>query len=231
MLISFIRTLILYSLVVTALRIMGKRQIGEMQPSELVVAIMISDLATVPMSEPGIPLLYGIIPIFTLVISEITLSYLCLKSEKLRSVISGRPSVVMLKGVIDEDEMKKLRFNLSELTEEIRLLGYYDVSQIDTIVVETNGQLTVIPKSKYKVPDCSDMGLNTENDELPYILISDGKLNENNLKKSGFEYTHIKNIIKSKGGKDVSDVFCMTYFKSEFFVQLKKGRRKKWKII
>ena len=114
MLISFIRTLILYILIIIALRVMGKRQIGEMQPSELVVAILISDLASVPMSEPGIPLVYGIIPIFTLVIAEMALSFVCLKSEKIRSIISGRPSVIMADGVIDESEMRKLRFNLSD---------------------------------------------------------------------------------------------------------------------
>lgn len=223
MIISLVRTLIFYNLVIAALRIMGKRQIGEMQPSELVVAIMISDLATIPMSEQGIPLLYGVIPIFTLVLAEICWSFLCLKSEKIRSVISGRPSVLMLHGVIDEQELKKLRFNLSDLTEELRLQGYYDISQVDTVVLETNGQMTVIPKAEYKTPDCSDFGIKAEVDELPFVLVSDGKLNEHNLKKSGFDTKWLMKQINSYGGKKVSDVLYMTYFKKKCFVQLRKG--------
>lgn len=223
MIISLVRTLIFYNLVIVALRIMGKRQIGEMQPSELVVAIMISDLATIPMSEQGIPLLYGVIPIFTLVLAEIFWSFLCLKSEKVRSIISGRPSVIMLHGVIDEKELKKLRFNLSDLTEELRLQGYYDISQVDTVVLETNGQMTVIPKPEYKTPDCSDFGIKAVVDELPYVLVSDGKLNETNLKKSGFDMKWLMKQVNKYGGKKVSDVLYMTYFKKNCFVQLRKG--------
>ena len=227
LLISLIRTLILYILVITALRIMGKRQIGEMQPSELVVAIMISDLASVPMAEQGIPLLYGIIPIFTMVIAEMTLAFGVLKSEKLRSILSGRPSVIMLHGVIDESEMRKIRFNLSDFTEELRLQGYLDISVVDTAILETNGQMTIIPKSKYKTPDCSDIGIDIKQDELPYILISDGKLNSFNLERSGFDFAWVVKQIKKQGAKDVKDVFCMTYYNNECFVQLKNKREKK----
>ncbi len=226
MLISFIRTLILYILIVIALRVMGKRQIGELQPGELVVAILISDLAAVPMSEPGIPLLYGIIPIFTLVIAEMALSFVCLKSEKIRSIISGRPSVIILNGVIDEAEMKKLRFNLSDLTEELRLQGYLDISQIDTAILETNGNITLIPKSEFKIPDCGDLNLKVKQDKLPYVLISDGKLNENNLKKSGFDIKWLMGQIKLNGGKTIDDVFFMTYYMDKCFIQL-KGEMKK----
>ena len=218
--------MILYSLVIIALRVMGKRQIGEMQPSELVVAIMISDLASIPMSDLGIPLMYGIIPIFTLVLSEMSLSFLCLKNEKIRSVVSGRPSVIMLKGKIDEIEMKKLRFNLSDLTEELRIQGYMDISQIDTVILETNGQMTVIPKAKFKLPDCSDLNINVKQESLPYIIISDGKLNETNMKKSNFTIGKILKEIRKYGDYDISDVFYMTYFEEEFFVQIKEKRNK-----
>ncbi len=221
MFIVMIRTLILYTLIVIGLRVMGKRQIGELQPGELVVAILISDLAAVPMGDPGIPLLYGIIPIFTLVIAEMFLSYICLKSEKIRSIVSGRPSVIMLGGVVDEKEMRKLRFNLSDLTEELRQQGYLDISQIDTAILETNGTLTLVPKSRYKAPDCGDMGIKAEQDQLPYIIISDGKLNENNLKKSGFDQKWMLSQIKAKGGKGIGDVFIMTYYMDNCFIQLK----------
>lgn len=227
MLVTIIRTLILYLLIVVALRVMGKRQIGELQPGELVVAILISDLASVPMSDPGIPLLYGILPIFTLVIAEMIISYLCLKSEKLRSIVSGRPSVIMQGGIIDESEMKKLRFNLSDLTEEIRLQGYLDISQIDTLILETNGSITLIPKAKYKTPDCTDLKLKAEQDKLPYVFVSDGKLNENNLKKSGFDMKWLMGQIKQKGGKSIKEVFYMTYYNNECYIQLKGEKTKK----
>jgi uncharacterized membrane protein YcaP (DUF421 family) len=221
MLITIIRTLILYLLIVVALRVMGKRQIGELQPGELVVAILISDLAAVPMGDPGIPLFYGIIPIFTLVIAEMVLSYICLKNEKIRSIVSGRPSVIMLRGIVDEKEMRKLRFNLSDLTEELRQQGYLDISQIDTAILETNGTLTLVPKSRYKAPDCGDMNLKPEQDELPFILISDGKLNEDNLKKSGFDMKWLTSQINVQGGKTIGDVFIMTYYMGNCYIQLK----------
>lgn len=227
MLTIMIRTLILYILIVIALRVMGKRQIGELQPGELVVAILISDLAAVPMSDPGIPLLYGILPIFTLVIAEMILSFLSLKSEKLRSIVSGRPSVIMADGVIDESEMKKLRFNLSDLTEEIRLQGYLDISQIDTLILETNGSITIIPKSQYKAPDLGDLNISAEQDKLPYVFISDGKLNENNLKKSGFDLKWLNKQINKAGAKNTDDVFYMTYYNNECFIQLKGEKKKK----
>lgn len=227
MIISLIRTLILYSLVIIALRVMGKRQIGELQPSELVVAIMISDLASVPMAEPGIPLSYGIIPIFTMVLAEMSLSFLSLKSEKLRSIISGRPSVIMLHGVIDESEMRKIRFNLSDLTEELRLQGYMDISMVDTVILETNGQMTIIPKSRYKTPDCSDLGIELQQETLPFVLISDGRLNEVNLKKAGFDLKWLGKQLDKFGASDVEDVFYMTWYNNECFIQLKKHKENK----
>ena len=227
MIISLIRTLILYLLVIIALRVMGKRQIGELQPSELVVAIMISDLASVPMAEPGIPLSYGIVPIFTMVLAEMVLAFLCLKSEKIRSVISGRPSVIMLHGIIDESEMRKIRFNLSDLTEEVRLQGYLDISTVDTVILETNGQMTIIPKSDFKVPDCSDLGIKTKQDELPFILISDGKLNDVNLKKAGHNMKWLNKEIKKLGASQVKDVFYLTFYNGETFGQLKSCKERK----
>ena len=148
MAISFIRTVILYLLVITGLRIMGKRQIGEMQPSELVVAIMISDLAAIPMQEVGIPLMSGIIPIFTLIVMEILLSQLSLKSKKFRRIMTGKPNVVIHNGKILKDEMKKMRFNMDDLNEQLRIQGYTGISDINFAILETNGQLSIIPKPK-----------------------------------------------------------------------------------
>lgn len=144
--VTFLRTIILYILVVTGLRIMGKRQIGEMQPSELVVAIMISDLATIPMQDIGIPLMSGIIPIFTLIITEILLSALSLKHRKFRHFITGKPSVIIHNGKVLKKEMKKNRFNTDDLREQLRIQGYTKTENIHFAILETNGQLSIIPK-------------------------------------------------------------------------------------
>mgnify|MGYP003335283971 CR=1 FL=1 len=172
MLVLIIRTVILYLLVVTAMRIMGKRQIGEMQPSELVVAIMISDLASVPMQAIDIPLLTGIIPVLTLLVGEVTMSFICLKSKRARKYITGEPSIVVYRGHINESELERMRFNLNDLMEQLRLSGYPDVSQVDMAVLETNGQLSVIEKSQDGIS------------EFPFMLISDGEVNEGELKRA-----------------------------------------------
>lgn len=165
MAISFIRTLILYILVVVGLRVMGKRQIGEMQPSELVVAIMISDLATIPMQEIGIPLSFGIIPIFTLILMEVLLSQFSLKSKKVRRALTGKPNVIIHNGHILEDEMKKIRFNMDDLNEQLRIQGYTGIKDINFAILETNGQLSIIPKPEKQRATVDDLKKIPQNKE------------------------------------------------------------------
>lgn len=184
MLVLVIRTLILYLLVVVAIRIMGKRQIGELQPSELVIAIMISDLASVPMQAIDIPLLAGIVPVLTLLVWEVVMSYVSLKSKKMRKCITGEPSIVVYNGHINEQELKKLRFNLNDLMEQLRISGCPDISNVQAAVLETNGQLSVLEKKK----DASS--------KLPYMLISDGEINENELKRAGKNMKWLRENIK-----------------------------------
>ena len=156
MAISFIRTAVLYLLVIAILRIMGKRQIGQLQPSELVVAIMISDLAAIPMQNTGTPLLAGVVPITTLMILEILLSYFTSKSVKFSRFVSGTPSILIKDGQIMEDEMKRLRFSRNDLLEELRISGCDDVSQIKYAILETNGGLGLIMKEDYRPLTLSD---------------------------------------------------------------------------
>lgn len=204
MLISVARTLILYILVVIALRVMGKRQIGELQPSELVVAIMISDLATVPMSEVAIPLLYGIAPIFTLVVSEMLLSYLCMKSQRIRLTVTGRPTYIINNGVIDQKEMKKVRYSLSDLLEEFRMLNIFDVSTVDCAILETNGKISVITN------ECKD--------DKAYVLICDGNIQERILSDSPYTESDLRKFI---GSKNLRDIFLLSV----------DGNRKVYRVI
>lgn len=208
MLILLIRTLILYLLVVVSVRIMGKRQIGELQPSELVVAIMISDLASVPMQAIDIPLVTGIIPVLTLIVGEVVMSFVSLKSKKCRKYISGEPSIVVYKGHVNEGELERLRFNLNDLLEQLRLAGCPDVKDVQVAVLETNGQLSVI--EKHKGPE-----------ELPYMLISDGEMNENELKRAGKN----KEWLKKQINGNFKDIFIASLdYSGKLFVQ-KKGER------
>lgn len=193
LLISFTRTIILYSLVVVALRIMGKRQIGELQPSELVVAIMISDLATVPMGDTGIPLLYGIVPILTLVCAEILLSFLCLKSQRLRVIVSGKPAFIIERGKINQQEMKKSRYSLSDLLEELRMMDVFDISSVYTAILETNGQISVMTRE------------NASN--RAYVLVSDGKIQQFTLNSSPFNK---KDLYKFVGSRNIKDIFVLS---------------------
>ncbi len=209
MLILFIRTIILYTLVVTALRLMGKRQIGELQPSELVVAIMISDLATVPMSEVGVPLLYGIIPIFTLVISEIMISYISLRSEKVRILLSGRPQILVRNGKLCFKEMKKCRVNIDDLIEELRKAGYYSLSEVETVILETGGSITVIPTPGAMQATLDDLNIKKEATKLPFIYIADGKIRTNELERSGKSQKWLGSMLKKSGISSADEVFIM----------------------
>ncbi len=205
MLISFTRTLILYFLVVTALRIMGKRQIGELQPSELVVAIMISDLATIPMGDTDIPLLYGIVPIVTLVCAEVTLSFLCMKSRRIRTVVTGRPAYIINKGIINQKEMKKVRYCLSDLLEELRMMDVFDISKVHTATLETNGQISVVT--------------NDNAHERAFVLVCDGEVQEFTLAESPFDKKDLRKFI---GSNNIKDIFILSVsLKREIFCVMK----------
>jgi len=217
-----IRTLILYLTVIAALRIMGKRQMGELQPSELVVAIMISDLASVPMQDISLPLFSGIVPAITLIAAEVALSFLCLKSNTMRKFISGSPSVVVYEGRIIEKELNKLRFNVSDLLEELRINGYYDINDVQTAIVETSGKLSVIPKDTSRPVTVSDMEIKRPDKEgLPYILITDGSINSSELKRAGKDIKWLEEEIKKRGA-NIGNVFLFSLdITGEVYMQTK----------
>lgn len=227
MLIVIIRTLILYTTVVFCLRIMGKRQIGELQPSELVVAIMISDVATVPIEALDIPLLSGIIPVLTLLLAEVITSYLSLKSHRIRKFIMGEPSIVIYNGVICEKELERQRFNLNDLLEELRLLGLFDISDVYIAVLETSGKLSVVPKTQARSVTVEDMGLNNVRREgLPCTVIMDGKFNHAEVKRSGHSEEYIKKVLNNRGIKSPKDVFIASIDgEGEMFIQKKGGQK------
>lgn len=227
MLIIFVRTLILYALIVVVLRLMGKRQIGQLQPSELVVALIIADLAAVPMAEVGIPLINGIIPIITLFILEELLSYISMKSEAARGFISGKPSILIERGIIMEQELGNLRYNLNDLLEQLRLKNFSNLEDIDYAILETSGQLSVIPKPENKPVTIKDMNIKTVQQHLPVTIIIDGRTISNNLHKVGLSNEWLTRELKKNKIVSAKNVFFAYLNPERKLVYQLKGRSKR----
>lgn len=223
MLVLVIRTVILYLIVVISMRIMGKRQIGEMQPSELVVAIMISDLASVPMQAIDVPLLSGVIPVFSLIVTEIIMSYIGLKSRFLRKILTGEPSVIIYDGHVNERELKRLRFNLNDLLEQLRINNVPNISDVEVAMLETNGQISIIPKREARNVTVRDMKIkDAVVEKLPCTLISDGELIKNELRRSGYDEAWLDKELKKRNINRIKDVFIASYdINDGLFIQLK----------
>jgi len=209
MTITFIRTIILYLITIIALRIMGKRQVGELSPTELVVTILISDLAAIPMQDNGIPLLSGVIPIFTLLSLEIFTSSLALKSDKCKRLLFGENSILIINGKINQPEMKRLRLTLDELLEELRLKGYPNLDKVRYAILETSGKLTVIPYAQYEVPTREDMKIKNVKNPLPLTIISDGNVTWSNIYKLKKNKAWLYKTLDSKGYKTAKRIFLM----------------------
>jgi len=228
LLIIFIRTLILYVVIVVVLRFMGKRQIGQLQPSELVVALVIADLAAVPMANVGIPLINGIIPIVTLFIMEELLSFISMKSERARGLICGKPSIIILRGIIIEAELRRVRYNINDLLEQLRLKDFSNLEDIDYAILETSGQLSVFPKPENKPVTIKDMNIKPTNQHLPVTVIIDGRTISDNLHKIGLSDNWLLYELKKNKIKSSKDVF-FAYLNPErkFVYQLKENSIKK----
>lgn len=225
MLVLFFRTLILYAIVVLSVRIMGKRQIGEMQPSELVVAIMISDLASVPMQAIDIPLLSGVIPVLTLLVAEVTVSFLSLKSRIARRILTGRPSIIIYRGHLNEQEMRRLRFNMNDLQEQLRSNGYFNIADVEVAVLETNGMLSIIPKTHARTVTVGDMALkNVPKEGLPYTIIADGRLNHSELERSGKTKEWLLKELKKQKIEAIREVFYCVYDDNSGIQLQRKGQ-------
>ncbi|MBA5851372.1 DUF421 domain-containing protein [Clostridium sp. cel8] len=223
MFIVIFRTIILYTVVIISMRLMGKKQIGEMEPFELVIAIMISELASLPMQDTRISILRGIIPIITLLFLQSTIAFLQLKSEKMRLLFSGSPTILINKGVLNLKELRREKFNLNDLLEELRLQGYYNISDIEYAVLETSGKISVIPKTNLSPVTKEDMKVTSPQDRLPITLILDGKLNLKNLKIINKDKSWLNNKLKKDNIDSVEDVLiAMIDSKGKLFYQCKK---------
>lgn len=211
MTIVFIRTFIMYVLIIVSIRIMGRRQVGELQPSELVVTMLISNLAAFPMEDRSLPLIAGIIPVIALVCFEVFTSYILKNSPFLRKKICGSPQVIISNGNIDQKVMKELRFSVDDLVEELRLNNVFDFTEVDCAIVETTGELSVYKKFEYQEVTNKDLGKTKSKSSCPsFIVVNNGTFNEDGLLLCGKDKSFIlKKLAEHKTGiKKVLVMIC-----------------------
>ena len=220
------RTIILYSLVIIVLRIMGKRQIGELQPFEFAITIMISALAAIPMEDTGIPLLSSIIPILLLLSFQMCISIVTLKSSKARALICGKPLILIENGNLLEEELKNSRININDLLEQLRVKGYPSLSDIEFAIMETNGKISVIPKSQKRPLNPDDLSLPTKYEGLAHSLIIDGEIQKYNLEKLKLNKEWLKSELAKYNIDDPADTFFAALDTSGNLIYQKKRDKK-----
>ena len=227
MFISFIRTIILYLVIVLTLRVLGKRQVGELEPSELVLALLIADLAAVPMQDFGIPLLTGIIPILTLVSFDVLISAMTLRYKKMRRIVSGTPRVIIRDGKIDQKQLKELRFTIDDMMEELRGKDIFDVRDVAFAIVETTGSLSVYPKFTAQPATAGMLNLQAPPgaDAPPVVLIADGVVIDSALGYCNLKYEWLEKTI-TDNGYTTQDIFLMTCNRQADYLIVPKAQLK-----
>ena len=209
MLLSYFRTVVVYCVLIAAIRLLGKRQLGQMEPSEFVVTMLIANLASIPMQDSGIPLLAGIVPIVTVLGVELVLSALSLRSIRLRKLLCGKPVILIENGNILQGNLRKTRITLDELTGHLREKDVLDLRSVQFAILETNGNLSVFPYPKHRPASAKDAGIQTGKQYLPVTVVSDGKLLAENLEKAGKDRSWVQKILRQQNAK-ISDTWLLT---------------------
>ncbi|WP_092975754.1 DUF421 domain-containing protein [Ruminococcus sp. YE282] len=209
MLISIIRTIVLYAFVIFAIRIMGKRQISDMQPSELVATLIISNIASLPMQNTSQPFFSGVIPVVILVALEIITSAFMLKNSKFRRLVCGNPIVVIRDGVILQNQMRRLRLSNEDLFTQLRQQDVFNIEDIQYCIVETNGSISVLKKPEKRQPTAENLNIQIQDKKIQAVVINDGEILDNSLDLCQKDENYIYKILK-KENKKVSDIFIMT---------------------
>lgn len=224
MLITFIRSVILYIVILIVMRLMGKREIGQLQPFELVIAIMIADLASIPMTESGIPIWSGIIPILSLLIMHLIISIINMKSIRMREIVCGKPSILIYRGKIDERMLIKERFTINELEERLRGNNVSNIGDVEYAILETSGQLTVIQKPNKRNAIPEDFNIMPDYEGISYDLVIDGVIMEENLQKVGKNYEWLKKTTQQFGFKPEQALLVTLDGKGQIFCQKKDNK-------
>ncbi len=213
----FIRTAIIYVALLLIMRLMGKRQIGEMQPFELVITLLISELACIPMADTSIPLLYGVVSIVTIYFLHQIVCLIDLYCAPLKYIVSGKPSVVVNKDGIDEYQLRKNRLDVSDLMESLRTAGYFSLSAVEYALYEANGSFSALPRAGYE----------EEQTSLPLLVADEGKYNQKNIELSGMPPSFFEDILKKQGVKKVKNVLAMTLDGTGKVYLQEKGKKRK----
>ena len=217
MLIVAIRTFVLYIIVLIAVRIMGKSELSKMSPFQLVIVFMIAELAAMPIDDPTTSLINGVMAIFTLMLLQVLISFLSIKSEKFKNMVSGKPSILIEKGKLNIKELSKLRITSTDLLEQLRLENCPSLSNVEYAIMESNGQLTVIPKAEEKPLTPKDMGLTVNEGLLPMIVISDGTLYVKNLLVAGISEEMFRQKLAGAGISSYENIFLAFYDENKVF--------------
>ena len=222
MLVVFLRAVVLYILIIVAVRLMGKRQIGELQPSELVVTILMSNIATLPVEDVSLPMIMGIVPIFTFVCLDVFMSQLSMWSRKLRKLFSGEPKIIISEGKVNEKTMKSLRFTVDDLMESLRSCSVFDIKDVQLAVVETTGKISVFQKQSAQPPTREDMKLSVPCKDPPMLIIADGEVSDAALRSVGRDRAWLRKIVSCAGVSE-EGVFILTADKDGIYTLIKKG--------
>lgn len=201
MLTIIIRSILIYFIVLFVYRLMGKRQLGQMQPFELVLTLIIADLATIPMAEVSVPVLHGVVPLLTLVVMHFILTILTKSSQFLSKLISGKPSIIINPKGIDYNAMKKLNLSTDDIFAALRECGYFSISQVQYAIMETNGKVSVMPKSEAAPATNADLKLNVDESFIPIVLVSEGKIMKDNVNIARLDEGKVFDLVAENGGK------------------------------
>lgn len=224
MLVTFFRAIFLYVVVLIVMRLMGKREIGQLQPFELAISIMIADLASIPMADSGVPITNGIIPILGLLVMHLIISVINLKSIKARQIICGKPQILIYRGKIDEEALIKERFTINELEERLRGNNVMNLGDVEYAILETSGQVTVIQKPEKRTTIPEDFNIKPEYEGIPYDLVIDGKIMNENLIKIGKNQKWLQNQVEKFGFRP-EDALIVTFDgKGQIFCQKKEAK-------
>lgn len=224
MLITFFRAIILYLIVLIVMRLMGKREIGQLQPFELAISIMIADLASIPMTEIGIPIFNGIIPILGLLVMHLIISVINIKSLKAREIICGKPSILIYRGKINEKALRKERFTINELEERLRGNNVVNLGDVEYAILETSGQVTVIQKPEKRNTIPEDFNITPEYEGIPYDLVIDGRIMSKNLKAIGKNYAWLKKQVEKFNINPEEALVVTLDGKGQIFCQKKEDK-------
>lgn len=222
MLITLFRTIILYILVLITIRILGKRQVGELQPADLVLTILLSEILVIPMQDPEIPLIHTVIPVLLLIGFEIVISVISLKSLRFRTLLQGNSLIVIRNGVVDQKQLQRLRFTIDDLLEALRKKDVFDITTVQYAIVETDGTLSVLLKPEHTVPAAGNLKVQLPDNGMPMVIISDGKIVETDFKECNMTPEKMDKLIQKKHIV-VKDVLLMTMDKNGNTHMIKKA--------